>query len=43
VHENGQGYRLARIVPESARPEIVFTIGDGVWYLRVPDDPANNT
>lgn len=39
-HKNGQGYRLARIVPGSARPEIVFTTGDGVWYLQIPDDAA---
>jgi hypothetical protein len=41
-HKNGQGYRLARIVPGSTRPEVVFTTGDGVWYLRVPDGPAGS-
>lgn len=39
-HGNGQGYRLARIVAGSRKPEVVFTTGDGVWVLRVPDNPA---
>jgi hypothetical protein len=39
-HVNSQGYRLARIVAGSSRPEVVFTTGDGVWYLRIPDNPA---
>jgi hypothetical protein len=39
-HTNGQGYRLARIVAGSSKPQIVFTTGDGVWYLRIPDDPT---
>jgi hypothetical protein len=42
-HVNSQGYRLARIVAGSARPEIVFTTGDGVWYLRIPDGPTTGT
>ena len=39
-HGNAQGYRLARILPGSARSDIVFTTGDGVWMLRIPDDSA---
>lgn len=39
-HKNSQGYRLAHIVPGSTRPEIVFTTGDGVWFLHIPDNPA---
>jgi hypothetical protein len=39
-HVNSQGYRLARIVAGSPRPEIVFTTGNGVWYLRIPDSPS---
>ena len=39
-HGNGQGYRLARIDAGSTRPELVFTTGDGIWVLRIPDDPA---
>lgn len=42
-HTNSQGYRLARIVAGSPRPEIVFTTGDGVWYLRIPDSPVTGT
>lgn len=38
-HTNGQGYQLARIVAGSLRPQIVFTTGDGVWYLNIPDNP----
>ena len=41
-HKNGQGYRLAHIVPGSTRSEIVFTTGDGVWYLQVPDNAASS-
>lgn len=39
-HVNSQGYRPARITPDSPRPEIVFTTGDGVWYIGIPDDPT---
>ncbi|MDP2005237.1 MAG: VCBS repeat-containing protein [Rubrivivax sp.] len=42
-HVNSQGYRLARIVAGSARPQIVFTTGDGVWYLNIPADPTAGT
>jgi hypothetical protein len=42
-HTNGQGYRLARIVAGSSKPQIVFTTGDGVWYLRIPDTPTTGT
>jgi hypothetical protein len=38
-HVNGQGYRLARIVPSTSKQQIVFTVGDGTWYVQVPDDP----
>lgn len=39
-HVNSQGYRLARILAGSARPQIVFTTGEGIWYLRIPVNPA---
>jgi hypothetical protein len=42
-HTNSQGYRLARIVAGSRQPEVVFTTGEGVHYLRVPQDPAAGT
>lgn len=39
-HTNSQGYCLAQIVP-GGKPETVFTTGEGLWYLRIPDDPRS--
>jgi hypothetical protein len=41
AHTNGQGFRLAHIVPSDARPAIVITAGDGIWVTRIPADPAS--
>lgn len=42
-HVNSQGYRLARIAPDSPLPELVFTTGDGIWYIRIPGDATAET
>lgn len=38
-HTNSQGYALGQLVAGS-RPQIVFTTGRGLWYVRIPDNPA---
>ena len=38
-HVNGQGYTSGQIVP-GGRPEVLFSVGDGIHYLVIPDDPA---
>lgn len=39
-HELGaQGYRAAQIEGD-ARPEVIFASGNGIYYFRIPDDPA---
>ena len=40
-HTNGQGYRLAKIVSGSAKPQIVLLAGDGVYYLTIPANPLS--
>ena len=41
-HGNGQGYRLARIDPGALRPAFIFTTGDGIWAVRVPEKPESS-
>lgn len=38
-HVNGQGYRVAQIV-EGGKPEILLSVGDGIYYLEIPDNPS---
>ncbi len=37
-HLNGQGYRVAQVVA-GGKPEILLSVGDGIWYLEIPDQP----
>jgi hypothetical protein len=35
---NSRGYTLGQIVP-GAKPEILFSSGDGIYYFQIPDQP----
>jgi hypothetical protein len=37
-HRNGQGYETAQLVP-GGKPESLLSVGDGIHYLEIPDDP----
>jgi hypothetical protein len=39
-HTNSQGYVAAQIVP-GGPPELAFTTGKGLWYLRIPDNASS--
>ncbi|AEB11493.1 FG-GAP repeat domain-containing protein [Marinithermus hydrothermalis] len=41
-HINSQGYTLAQLEP-GGLPEIAFTTGAGLWYLRIPERPEAGT
>ncbi len=37
-HVNGQGYELAQVI-EGGKPEILLSVGDGIYYVEISDDP----
>lgn len=40
-HLNGQGYRVAQVI-QGGKPEILLGVGDGIYYLEIPANPADS-
>jgi hypothetical protein len=41
-HVNGQGYALGQLEP-GAKPEVILSCGDGIYYFVIPADPEKET
>ncbi|MFC1607248.1 FG-GAP repeat domain-containing protein [Candidatus Latescibacterota bacterium] len=40
-HINGQGYKLAQIVP-GGKPEILLSSGEGIFLIQIPNNPEED-
>ena len=39
---NGQGYAVAKLIPQSDKPQIILSSGQGIFFFVIPADPTKD-